>query len=214
MPGTTPIYGFPYPEPTDLVADYPALGQQLAEDIEAALPGVPGLIGSPPTSLTNTGGTATLTDNTVSFSAVSALSLNGCFSSTYEDYRIIIKGNSSVTGSIAYRLRVAGADDTTNNYWYQYLLADNTTVSAGRAQGTSAFWINTHTTRFMAVIDVFGPNMTIPTLQTVLNTYNAAAPQALINTETHNVSTAYTSISLLPPSGTITGTVAVYGYQK
>lgn len=38
MPGTTPVYGFPYPEPTDLVADYPALGQQLAEDIEDVLP--------------------------------------------------------------------------------------------------------------------------------------------------------------------------------
>lgn len=37
MPGTTPIYGFPYPEPTDLVADYPALGQQLAEDVETEL---------------------------------------------------------------------------------------------------------------------------------------------------------------------------------
>jgi hypothetical protein len=32
--GTTPIYGFPYPDPSDLVANYPALGQQLAEDVE------------------------------------------------------------------------------------------------------------------------------------------------------------------------------------
>ena len=37
MAGNTPIYGFPYPEPTDLVADYPALGQQLAEDVETEL---------------------------------------------------------------------------------------------------------------------------------------------------------------------------------
>jgi len=32
--GTTPIFGFPYPDPSDLVANYPALGQQLAEDVE------------------------------------------------------------------------------------------------------------------------------------------------------------------------------------
>jgi hypothetical protein len=37
MAGTTPIYGFPYPEPSDLVANYPALGQDLAEDVETAL---------------------------------------------------------------------------------------------------------------------------------------------------------------------------------
>jgi len=35
--GTTPIYGFPYPDPSDLVANYPALGQQLAEDVEAEI---------------------------------------------------------------------------------------------------------------------------------------------------------------------------------
>jgi hypothetical protein len=35
MPGSTPVFGFPYPDPSDLVANYPALGQQLAEDVEA-----------------------------------------------------------------------------------------------------------------------------------------------------------------------------------
>lgn len=40
MPGTTPVYGFPYPEPTDLVADYPALGQDLAEDVETVIQGL------------------------------------------------------------------------------------------------------------------------------------------------------------------------------
>jgi hypothetical protein len=35
--GTTPIFGFPYPDPSDLVANYPALGQQLAEDVEDAI---------------------------------------------------------------------------------------------------------------------------------------------------------------------------------
>lgn len=37
MAGSTPIYGFPYPESSDLVANYPALGQDLAEDIESVL---------------------------------------------------------------------------------------------------------------------------------------------------------------------------------
>lgn len=37
MAGSTPIYGFPYPESSDLVANYPAVGEQLAEDIETVL---------------------------------------------------------------------------------------------------------------------------------------------------------------------------------
>ena len=37
MPGSTPIYGFPYPLSTDLVANYPAVGLELATDVETAL---------------------------------------------------------------------------------------------------------------------------------------------------------------------------------
>lgn len=37
MAGATPIYGFPYPQASDLVANYPALGQDLAEDVETQI---------------------------------------------------------------------------------------------------------------------------------------------------------------------------------
>jgi hypothetical protein len=38
MAGSTPIYGIPYPESSDLVANYPALGESLAEQVEDKLP--------------------------------------------------------------------------------------------------------------------------------------------------------------------------------
>ena len=38
MSGNTPTYGIPYPEATDLVADYPALGQSLATTVDDKLP--------------------------------------------------------------------------------------------------------------------------------------------------------------------------------
>lgn len=37
MAGTTTNYSLPYPESTDLVASYPALGQDLAEDLDTIL---------------------------------------------------------------------------------------------------------------------------------------------------------------------------------
>jgi hypothetical protein len=37
MAGATPNYSLPYPEPSDLVANYPALGQDLAEDLDDIL---------------------------------------------------------------------------------------------------------------------------------------------------------------------------------
>jgi hypothetical protein len=41
MAGSTPIYGFPYPESSDLVANYPALGQDLAEEVETVIDSLP-----------------------------------------------------------------------------------------------------------------------------------------------------------------------------
>jgi hypothetical protein len=38
MAGSTPIYGLPYPQASDLVADYPALGEDLAEKLDEKLP--------------------------------------------------------------------------------------------------------------------------------------------------------------------------------
>lgn len=37
MAGTTTNFSLPYPEPSDLVANYPALGQSLAEDLDDIL---------------------------------------------------------------------------------------------------------------------------------------------------------------------------------
>lgn len=38
MAGSTPIYGIPYPQASDLVANYPALGEDLAEKVDEKLP--------------------------------------------------------------------------------------------------------------------------------------------------------------------------------
>ena len=38
MAGSTPIYGIPYPQASDLVAAYPALGEDLAEKVDEKLP--------------------------------------------------------------------------------------------------------------------------------------------------------------------------------
>jgi len=69
MPGTTPVYGFPYPEPTDLVADYPALGQQLAEDIEDVLPTLSRIV-----QVVQTVKTDTFSTSSTSFTDVTGLS--------------------------------------------------------------------------------------------------------------------------------------------
>ena len=43
--GSTPIYSIPFADPTDLVRDWPALSEDVAEAVEAAVAGVPVLAG-------------------------------------------------------------------------------------------------------------------------------------------------------------------------
>jgi hypothetical protein len=56
--GTTPVFGFPYPDPSDLVANYPALGQQLAEDVETEI------LAAVPASITDAVQTSQTTSST------------------------------------------------------------------------------------------------------------------------------------------------------
>ena len=110
MPGSTPIYGFPYPDPSDLVANYPALGQQLAEDIEDVLPTLGGLAPATPTTIANSGGTATLSGNTVTFTGVSSVSLNGCFSGDYDNYVLVVAGTNTGVNRLFLRMRASGSE--------------------------------------------------------------------------------------------------------
>lgn len=56
--------------------------------------------------------------NTTSFSAVSSGSVNDVFSSTYENYQIVATLVGTTVEAFNMRLRVGGADNSTNNYYF------------------------------------------------------------------------------------------------
>jgi len=209
MPGTTPVYGFPYPEPTDLVADYPSLGQQLAEDIEAVLPGLGALAKTTPTSITHSGGSASLTGNTVTLTGVSSVSLNGVFNANYVHYRIALNLIGSTTGAVALRLRVSGTDATTSYSGLLLQVTSGSVVTGGLA--TDNFQLTDVTTSYdsASFIDMSRPFLTQPTAALgTMSRYNLYRTFSAL----HNVSTSYTGFTIYPASGTLTGTVSVYGY--
>lgn len=218
MPGSTPVYGFPYPEPTDLVADYPALGQQLAEDIEATLPGIGGMASAAPTSIANSGGSASLSENTVTFTAVNAVSLNGCFTASYSNYRIVINQNSGGTGTnnIYMRLRVSGSDATTG-YNSQNTFSYSTTVGAEGGSGTYFdLGGGLLSNRQLIVLDLGSPQLALATMLTGSQASDHGAVSFLTRQHAgrHSTATAYDGFTLAVTSSTISGTVSVYGYKK
>jgi hypothetical protein len=217
MPGSTPIYGFPYPDPSDLVANYPALGQDLAEDIETVIDNLPagGFSAAAPTTIANSGGSASTTANVTTFTAVNSISLNGVFSATYQNYKVLVSYVMSVQDNVGLRLRAAGSDNSTaSSYLTQTVRGSSTTASAFTLTDNIAAqgFLSGDTITAGISCEVFDPFLASPTVW--LSTGRSRDDYAGLFTVRHNQSTSYDGFSIIPATGTITGTVAVYGYQK
>jgi hypothetical protein len=197
MPGATPIYGFPYPDPSDLVANYPALGQDLAEDIEAVLPTLGGL-----TLITS-----------ASFSAASAVSVNDCFTTTYANYRILFRAVTASGGqSIQFRLRVGGSDNSTaNSYIRQFLIGASASALAGTGANDFAHVLYANTTSGFGSVEVNGP---FPAAPTFFYSTGAMSDGAILSGGNHNQSTSYTGFTMYPSASTFTGTILVFAYRN
>ena len=160
--------------------------------------------------------------SSTSFSASSAHSVNSCFSTTYANYRIILK-LSAVSGTnteMLVRLRASGTDATTN-----YTTVRQLTYSAGVSSdlnptGTDDWTMGVISTTsptglHTGSFEMFDPFAATPTQGTsILNGYYGGSYYLLICSDTNTNSTSYDGFSLIPAAGTITGTVRVYGYQN
>ena len=231
--------GSPYVESSDLVANYPGVSESLAErvDLVGVLPfadstargtALPSPTDGQYSYLQDTNATEYYNGsawvaagvapglvhiNTTTFSAVSSVSLNEIFSSAYQNYQIILTGQGSVYASTNFRLRVAGTDNSTaSSYLIQRLAASGTTVSALEATNTYAEFAELQTNPTAAVMNIFNPAVATPT-NAMTQTIVYQRP-ILIYGATHTQSVAYDGITIYTLSGTITGTIRVYGYKN
>jgi hypothetical protein len=149
------------------------------------------------------------------FSAVSSVSINGCFSSTFRAYKVIVSlGAASASTTLRLRYRVSGSDESSNIYF-------------GSGQATT--WGGTSAVRFNDNPSTSHAINSIATLQS-LNIFDCYDPangraQLLGHFQTAggsdwsgyfggylNTNSTYTGLSVFPATGTITGSIQVYGY--
>jgi hypothetical protein len=207
MATTTPNYGWAVPTSTDLVKDGATAIETLGDAIDASMNTALG---------TKKAGMVLL--STVSFSAVASQSINSVFSSTYDNYKIIFVGSASTTISMNFRLRVSGVDASGSNYIRQRIFGTSTTVSAARATGTSYFPGDLEFDPTTQIFELLNPAKASKTgfITQSLSIQTSAGTQTdlVLTAGQHDLSTAYDGFSLIASSGTITGTVSVYGYNK
>jgi len=173
-----------------------------------------------PSSVVVTGSgseTATISAlGSVEFSAAATLSLNDVFSSGYDNYMLVMRHLSSASVEyVRFRLRASGSDNSTaSSYVYQRLESGSSTLAGSRTTSNEAHsGYTSSSNRSGDTIYIYGPNLAQPTAGRSVNSNGFLGALLGDVAWTHNQSTAYDGFTIYPPSGTMSGRVAVYGMR-
>jgi len=154
-----------------------------------------------------------------SFTTVSSVSLNGCFTSDYENYRIMFVPSTTTNARLRLRYRASGSDNTTSNYaWTDGFSQNGGTVGGGNSSNSDTaarlFYIGNSMPGALSA-DIFSPNASLNTSGVSHGTYRQSEPLMSYVLAGHIflATTSFDGFTLYPESSTMSGTVRVYGYK-
>jgi hypothetical protein len=152
---------------------------------------------------------------TASPSATSSQSINNVFSSQYQNYALYYNLTGTASAELRMRLRVSGTDATTGYAW-QALSGSGSTVSAVRDTSSQIFTIGALRTsgRAFGVVDISNPFATAETSYFTRNQDPLSAAVVAIYSGSNTNSTSYDGVNIYPGSGTMTGTIRIYGVRN
>ena len=163
-------------------------------------------------------GGLTLISTTTIGTTVSSVAISSAFSSTYDNYRIIVSGGVASTGTAGYFYLGTGALPASGYYRFSLSGVYSGNTVTGNNTSNGAAWGGTFagtTASLNADLEIYGPNLAknthfksfasrSQTTETVIHTGGYLAD-----------TTQYTGFTFAPDSGTLTGgTVKVYGYAN
>ena len=172
-----------------------------------------------PTSGSASAGTSGLIlINTTTFSAVSSQSVPAStFTSTYKNYQVVFRGTQSTQIDLNVRVRASGTDLTGSVYKYSTMFNTSDSATYSTQNSASATQISLVGGGVQSAYYIFDINDIFEAKRTAIlwrgqmmissadNSYNMVGAAQVYNTN------SYDSLTLFPGSGTITGTLAVYG---
>ena len=170
-----------------------------------------------PTSVAGTG--VSLSGATVSYSAATTVSVNGCFTTDFKQYRIV--GRHVPTGALArsnIRFRNAGTDQTGANYQSTSArLYTNVAIDVVASGATTLDLSNggIANNSFGFTFDIFDPKGNTPTILT-FDASNFEAASAAVrwwSTGGYTANYSHDGFTMYPNSGNWTGELRIYGYR-
>mgnify|MGYP003558913289 CR=1 FL=1 len=170
-----------------------------------------------PTSVAGTGVTVGASGK-VSFTASTSISLNGIFTSTYDHYKVEIYTTASSTAVLRVVLRSAGTDATAANYDYTLLYANSGTPGSATVAANAYWTLNASISSTMMKHNLELTNPFLASMTTAIgrSVAYASAVAPLIGNfgGGHRLSTSYDGLTFTTSTGSLTGTIRVYGYNN
>ena len=175
----------------------------------------PGLVIMSPSSIANSGGSASASGGEVTFTGVTSVSLNGVFTATYDNYFIYMTVVGGARENLSGRFRTGGTDNTAAVYQSQYVRGDGVSVSASRATNqTSSIFGAVDTSTCLLNISVASPFLSANTTATNSGNFRAATtPTVDLESFGHSSTTSFDGFTVYP-TNPMTGKLRVYGYKN
>jgi hypothetical protein len=159
------------------------------------------------------------------FSAQTAVSINSCFTATYQNYRIIVSLTGvSADANLRYYLRASGTDNTGTGQGSQaFALGGNSGTSNLIVQyGVSAFWSlieldgAANVAAYSLSMDMYRPNEAVRTTGTWSGSFvnQSGVLASNFGGGLNDSATQWDGFTLSPSAGNISGKVVVYGYEN
>lgn len=155
--------------------------------------------------------------NTTSFTSAGSVSINNCFSSDYDTYKIIgYYTAKSNLGQDYFRLRVSGSDASSayyfNNIYTSYTSATTSNNAGSNTNQIQVSYLASAATGSAFTFDVLNPFLAD---QTYLFFNSNQGDGISLSGAEHRTATSYDGFTFYPSTGTFTsGIIRVFGYKN
>jgi hypothetical protein len=201
-----------------VASEVESLATYATQSYASAQPGMKMVV---PTSVAVGSGSGSVdTNGAVTFSGASSVSLNGCFNSSYDNYRIVFTNTNASNAIFNMRMRASGTDNSTassygTNYTYVALSGG---AAAGNGYNNGTSWALDGSSNYYnsnGHIDTFRPFQTEMTRINFSHTgLDGANYYNWTGGGNHTQTVSYDGFTIYPTSSTISGTIRVYGYKN
>jgi len=175
-----------------------------------------GLVKVIPTSVVN--GLVSSTGTVTATGGLATLSVNGCFTSVYANYRIEIVAVISTGADVRLKYRASGTDEATSHYGASSRTQPNSaSVTVNQNNGNAYYLIADSSTSAdcRGNLEIFSPQLAVATYATHQATTVGATMYHFVGGDIHNTASAYDGFTFYPSTGTITSaTIRIYGYRN